>query len=51
MVEVVFFEKNWLRQVVTAFALLCMAMQVWVEYLKWIQAAFWLWEESEHLSV
>jgi hypothetical protein len=33
MVEVVFFEKDWLWQVVTAFALLCAAMQVWVEYL------------------
>jgi hypothetical protein len=33
MVEVVFYKKDWLQQVETAFALLCMAMQVWVEYL------------------
>jgi hypothetical protein len=50
MVEAVFYEKDWLRQVETAFRLFCTAMQVWVEYLMQIQAAFWLWEELEHLS-
>jgi hypothetical protein len=36
MVEVVFFEKDWLQQVETAFGLFCAAIQVWVEYSMWI---------------
>jgi hypothetical protein len=32
MVEAVFYERDQLWQVETAFALLCVAMQVWVEY-------------------
>jgi hypothetical protein len=49
-VEAVFFGKDWLWQVKTAIGPFYTAIQVWVEYPMQIQAAFWLWEESEHLS-